>query len=103
MAKRQLEIAGAERPKIKEIDEAAEAYRDVRDRRMKATIKEADAKAELMAAVKKHLAELEGPADGKRSYVYSDGEESFEVIYAPEENVKVREFKPAAPGPQDGD
>lgn len=55
MGRKQLEIAGTERPnKVKDVDEAAEAYVEVRDKRMALTKKEAEKKSALIEVMKKH-------------------------------------------------
>lgn len=54
MAKKQLEIVGTERPSNKEVDLAAEEYVEQRNKRMKLTEKEKDAKTALIAVMKKH-------------------------------------------------
>lgn len=46
---KQVEIPGLERPKIKEIEEAADKYESVRDRRMALTEREVETMAELVA------------------------------------------------------
>lgn len=52
-ARRQAEIPGTERKKVQEVDDAAEAYVDKRDRRIAAGVKEKVAKNALIAAMKK--------------------------------------------------
>ncbi len=54
MAKKQLEIAGTERPKHAEIEAAADGYVQERNKRMKLTVKEKAAKVGLIAAMRKH-------------------------------------------------
>jgi hypothetical protein len=54
MAKKQLKIPGTETKSIKEIDDAAESYIIERDKRMKLTKKEVDAKVTLIEVMKKH-------------------------------------------------
>ena len=54
MAKRQLEIAGTERPTIEEVDAAAESYVEQRDKRMHLSEKEKAAKTALIEVMKKH-------------------------------------------------
>lgn len=53
MAK-QTTIPGTTHKAIAEIDHAAEAYVDIRDKRMKLTTKEVEAQATLVAAMQKH-------------------------------------------------
>jgi hypothetical protein len=85
--KKQLEIAGTERKRIPELDEAAEAYRTARNTRQEKTKIEKAKKQELMAAARKH---------GVKVYVYEseDGEE-LELEYTAEtkENVKVKKVE----------
>lgn len=52
--KRQAQIPGTETKKIKELDAAAESYVEQRDKRMKLTDKEKEAKAALVTVMKKH-------------------------------------------------
>ncbi len=52
--KRQLEVPGTERKKLKEANDAAEAYVDARDTRMRHTTKEVEARDALVAVMKKH-------------------------------------------------
>lgn len=56
--RRQLEIAGTERPKIREVDTAAASYVEVRDQRMKLTEEEKEAKDTLIAVMAKHKLEF---------------------------------------------
>ena len=51
---KQIAIPGTTQKAVKEIDQAAEAYVDVRDKRMKLTTKEVEAQATLVAAMQKH-------------------------------------------------
>ena len=51
---RQKELSGVERETIKEIDDAAEAYVEARDKRMALTKKEVDAKDALIAVMRTH-------------------------------------------------
>jgi hypothetical protein len=52
--KRQLEVPGTERKKLKEANDAAEAYVDARDTRMRHTEKEVEARDALVAVMEKH-------------------------------------------------
>jgi hypothetical protein len=54
MAKKQLAIRGTEPKTIKELDDAAEAYVDARDKRIERTEKETEAKEALIEVMKKH-------------------------------------------------
>lgn len=51
---KQTTIPGTNQKAIKEIDVAAEAYVDIRDKRMKLTAKEVEAQVALVAAMNKH-------------------------------------------------
>lgn len=51
---RQKELAGVERESVKEIEAAAESYVDVRDKRMKLTTKEVEAKATLIEVMRRN-------------------------------------------------
>lgn len=85
--KRQGELAGFERERIAELDDAAEAYRVARNTRQAQTKVEKAKKQELMAVARKH---------GVKVYVYEseDGEE-LQVEYTAEtkENVKVKKLE----------
>jgi hypothetical protein len=75
---------GFARKGIKEIDDAAEAYRTARDTRMEYTKAEKAAKDYLLGVVKKHEAKV---------YIYEseDGEEMrVEYTAKAKENVRVR-------------
>lgn len=87
MAKAQLQIPGTEAPQIKQIEEAAEAYTAIRDRRMKLTDNEITAKAALMTIVQEHQHELSKNEDGDYIYKLEDGRI---VIYTHKDNVKVK-------------
>ena len=77
MAKAQRELAGMERPKVKEIEDAAEDYVAIRDKRMSLTEKEVDARAVLLAAMEKHKLD---------AYRFDDRV----VIVLPAKKVKVK-------------
>jgi hypothetical protein len=51
---RQKELAGVEKESVKEIEAAAEAYVDARDKRMRLTEKEVEAKTTLIEVMRKH-------------------------------------------------
>lgn len=88
MPKEQTEITGDgfDRPKIKAIEDAALAYVEVRDKRMKLTTKEVEAKTTLVDVCKKHLDKL--PVNGEGDHVYRFDEEV--VILSTKDNVKVK-------------
>jgi hypothetical protein len=77
-APRQKTFEVMEDAMIKEIEDAAQDYAEVRDNRMKLTLKEAELKEELHAAMKKH----------KKAKYFRAGIE-VEVVSV-EETVKVR-------------
>jgi len=84
---KQLPIPGTERPSIKEIDEAAEAYVNVRDKRQELTKKEVAAKQALSDLMHKHADQIGKDADGGLTYRYDD----MAVILKPtEEQLKVK-------------
>lgn len=83
----QAEIPGTERPKIKEIEAAANSYVSVRDRRMKLTEDEVTLKKTLIDTVHKHADKITPNEAGERHYRYDD----LVVILKPgRDNVKVR-------------
>jgi hypothetical protein len=91
MPKDQAEMAGEgfDQPKIKAIDDAAAEYVDVRNRRMKLTEKETEAKTALIEACQKHAEKLALNKNGDRVYRYDE-----EVVVLSEvENVKVKSFE----------
>jgi len=63
MAKKQGELPGVERKVIKAVENAADDYVDVRDKRMTLTTKEVEKRAVLIAAMEEH---------GITSYRYDD-------------------------------
>ena len=54
MAKKQKSLPGMEPESIKEIDDAAEAYVKERDKRVRQTVREVDAKTALIDVMKKN-------------------------------------------------
>lgn len=98
-------IAGTEPPRIQELDEAAELYKEGRDERMAASETEVRLKKELIELMHKHdLKQYDIPG--------SDPPEEI-VLTIVEEGVKVRKKKkpeprdqsnePAQPSPDDDD
>ncbi len=84
---KQQRLKGTEDKRFPDVEEAAEAYRDVRDERMELTEKEIDAKSELMARMKEH-----------KLKTYRIPHSGLEVeVVAGEETVKVRKIKDDAP------
>lgn len=87
MPKNQMEIPGTERPKIKEIEVAAEDYVAIRDKRMALTEKECAAKLTLIETVKAHASELTKDLKGNRVYRYDD---QLVMLIPGSDNVKVK-------------
>lgn len=87
MAKAQMEIPGTERVSIPDIEDAAEAYVTVRDKRMALTEKEIAARTNLIDVVKGHVKELSPGEGGTLIYKYDD----MVVVLKPgKDHVKVR-------------
>lgn len=81
MAKRQAEIPGTERKTVKELNDCAEAYVDVRDKRMKLTEREGEMKERLVTAMRKH---------GLEVYRDDDASPPLLVVLKPgKDNVRV--------------
>lgn len=95
----QQEIPGTERPKIKEIEIAADAYTDVRDRRMKLTEKEVAAREKLIAVVLEHKNKL--VPNEKGEHIYRFGDDMAVVLKSGKTKVKVKHI--AEPGSEDDD
>ena len=81
MAKKQLEIKGAERPSIPALDEAAEGYLLRLYRRMELQREEAEAKEVLEAAMRKHR---------KKTYAYADGELEYVITLADKSKLTAK-------------
>lgn len=80
---RQKEIPGTERPKVQEVEDAAEVYVKSRDKRIKASKAESTDKAALIAAMQKH-----------KLGVYKIADEGLVVTISPGKvDVKVTESK----------
>lgn len=86
MGKQQMEIPGTERPKIKPIEEAAEAYRAIRDKRMRLTEQEVTARTNLITVMEKNRDKLSVDSEGSAIYCYEDEM----VILSEKATVKVR-------------
>lgn len=85
MTPKQGRLPGTEDPKIQEIHEAAEAYVDVRDKRIALSQKEGEVKKDLLAVLHKHK---------KKTYHFEDDDESLDIEIVPEgEKLKVRRQK----------
>lgn len=84
---KQIEIPGTERPTIKEIEEAAEAYRALRDKRMKLLTQELSAKENLLQVMLAHSKTLPKNAEGEVMYRYDD---ELVILKPGKQNVKVK-------------
>lgn len=87
MGKRQPELVGMERETIKELDEAAVAYRDKRDERMQLTKDETELRSTLLERMK-HFEQ--------DHYRFVDGEETFDVVLETKTKVKVKKVSGSA-------
>lgn len=82
MARKQLEIIGTERANgIKELDAAAEAYVEARDKRMKLTVREVDTREALLSLMEKHKLEQ-----------YEDREADPPLLVLLDQKVKVKKL-----------
>lgn len=84
---KQKELDGMERPAIKEIEEAADAYVAVRDKRMALTTKEVAAKTNLMQVMLAHEKDLTKNGDGDLVYRFDD---EIVILKPGKANVKVK-------------
>jgi hypothetical protein len=69
---KQKELEGMEKPSIPEIEEAADAYVSIRDKRMAMTEKEVAAKTNLLQVLLSHESELSPGEDGSKLYRFDD-------------------------------
>jgi hypothetical protein len=81
--RKQMQIPGTERKSVPEVEEAAQAYREVRDERCELSRKEKQKKLELLAVMKAHKV---------KKYKYDDenGEEMLVSLDEREPDVTVR-------------
>lgn len=81
MAKRQSRLPGMEGRRIKEIEDAADAYVVERDKRMKLTKKEVEAKTKLIEMMKKHDKTIYKDEDADPPYIVTlvTGKEQVKV------------------------
>lgn len=86
MARKQLEIAGTERPSNKTVDAAAENYVEQRDKRMKMSEKEKAAKTALINSMKEA---------GLTVYRDMSADPPLTVMLEVKDGVKVTEGEPA--------
>lgn len=78
-----------ERPKIKPIEDAAERYVELRDKRMKLLEQECAAKEKLTETMQANAAKLSQDGDGNLIYKYDEQV----VIMAEQVGVKVKHAK----------
>lgn len=86
---KQATIPGTTPKAIAEIDRAAEAYVEIRDKRMKLTAKEVEAQATLVAAMQKHKLD---------AYRCTSTDDPLDVTM-----IVVAKAKVKAPKDEDGD
>ncbi len=79
---KQIAIAGTERPQIKEVALLADGYMNERNKRMRLTKKEKDAKSALIVAMRKH---------GLTVYRDDDHSPPLLVTLSSKDDVKVEE------------
>jgi hypothetical protein len=72
MANKTADLPGMKPPRIAALDEAAEEYVKVRDRRMGLTEKEVQAKANLIDLLHKHADKIPPNDEGVMYYKYDD-------------------------------
>lgn len=91
----EFEVEGLKRKRVKEIDDAAEHYVAQRDKRMKLTEKEVEAKEALLRAMRKHKVE---------TYTDTEAVPPLTVIVTPgKDNVKVTVAEEKADAGQETD
>ncbi len=78
---------GVEQPEIAEIEEAAEAYVNIRDKRMKLTESEVSTRAVLSTVMHAHAGELPKDEDGNTFYPF-DGRRV--ILLCGKERIKVK-------------
>lgn len=76
-----------EKPSIPEIEDAAEHYRSVRDKRMKLTEQEITAKVNLLQVLLQHESELAPGEEGTKTYSY---DEEIVILQPGKAGVKVK-------------
>lgn len=81
---RQKEIPGTERPKIQEVEDAAEVYVKSRDKRIKASKAESTDKAALIAAMQKHKLNVYAIADEGLVVTVTNGKPEVKVTESKE-------------------
>lgn len=81
---RQKEIPGTERPKIQEVEDAAEVYVKSRDKRIRASKAESTDKAALIAAMQKHKLNVYAIADEGLVVTVTNGKPEVKVTESKE-------------------
>lgn len=89
MAKAQMEIPGTERPKIAQIELAAEEFINFKDKHERIGEQLNEAKEKLIDVMHVHEEKLSVDADGNRCYKYDD----LILTLKSNENIKVKEVK----------
>lgn len=89
MPKAQLEIPGTEGPKCKAIEQAADSYVEARDKRMRLTTKEVEAKRTLIDVCHANSEFLSPHPDKPGVMVHRFGDEIVELVPG-KAKVKVR-------------
>lgn len=90
MPKNQEQLKGLEEPSITEIEDAAEDYKKLRDKRMKILDQEIAAKAKLLETMKENIEQLSVDAEGNRVYRY---DEELVILSEGKVNVKVKHVR----------
>jgi hypothetical protein len=83
---KQTQLPGTEEPSFPDIEEAADQYVSIRDKRMVLTTKEVEAKTKLMDVMRAHQKDLSVTADGDACYRF----DNEIVILTEKANVKVK-------------
>jgi len=90
MAKKQPTLPGTTPDAIKELDNATAEYLAARNERMRLLKIEVEKKAALVGQMHDFEPKLEQNIDGDPVYHYRDGDESFVVVLAAAESLKVK-------------
>lgn len=84
---KQLEIPGAERPSIPDLDDAMEVYQDIKGRRCALTAKETEAKQNMVAIAKANTVQIGKDVNGVLKY---KSDHLVLVIAPKDETVSVK-------------
>lgn len=87
MPRKQLEIPGTEAASIPEVEDAAEKYVVIRDKRMRLTEAEVTAKTNLIQVLLQHEGQLSPGEDGTKTYRY---DEEIVILKPGKRGVKVK-------------